>query len=216
MRRILIVDNQYLMRLSLRVIVREIDKDSEITEAENFKQALKLLPNDHFDLIILEVLTDEFSGVKMIDMVRNVDSSVSVLICSTADELLYAEHYILQGANGFVMKADEREEIVTAISTVMNGNRYVSEKVHARLLTRTRLKSNINESLTRRESQILPLILEGRTIREISTILEIHVKSINFYKLSIFRKMQVNNILELADRINLSEHLLRSYPPVQV
>ncbi|SEJ83537.1 DNA-binding response regulator, NarL/FixJ family, contains REC and HTH domains [Dyadobacter sp. SG02] len=211
MKRVLIVDNQFLMRLSLRVVIRELSEEIDVAEAVNFKEALKLLVSGQFDLVILEVLMDEYSGIKMMEMIRGIAPSTAVLICSTGDELLYAEHYILRGASGFVVKTAEKEEILTAISTVINGNRYLSDRVHDRLLTRTELKSKVKEALTKRERQILPLILEGRTTKEISKMLEIHVNSINFYKSNIFRKMQVNNILELAEKVDISKLFPQSY-----
>lgn len=198
MRSFLVIENDDLMRLSLRVIIEQVDPGTDIVEAQNFQDAISLLSVRHFDLVILQTSVDHGSGIRMLQEIRGKDPETAVLICAVGDERLpHAERYLLQGANGFIVKSATREEIVAAISMVLKGKRYVSEQIHADILSRNLPVERYRRALTKREDQVLQLTLQGRSTSEIAHTLSIHRNAVSAFKVKILRKMQVNSIVDL-------------------
>lgn len=203
MKRILIIDGQYLFRLSLQTVLRELDMDCEIVEAESIGSALELLRAEIFDLVVLDIEIENHTGIRMIEFVSRISILASVIIFTSAHEHVHAERYLLVGAKGFIQKSAKREEVVGAMSAVLNGRHYVSNNVH-KLLLNGRPVYNVREPrLSDREREVMQLILQGKLTKEIAGILQIQGNTVSTYKANIFRKMRVNNVLDLAKKVSV-------------
>lgn len=197
MRSVLIIENEDLMGLSLRVIIEQVAPGTDIVEAQNFQAAISLLSTHHFDLVILETPTDHAGGIRMLEEIRGKDPRAAVLICSAGDERLQAERYLLRGANGFIVKSATREEMTTAISMILKGKRYLSQQIYADILSRNLPVEKYKHPLTKREELVMRLTLQGKSTLEIASALSIHRNTVSVFKAKVLRKMQVNSIVGL-------------------
>lgn len=208
MKKILIVEDHFMVRISLRIMLNELYGQAVPFEAENFDDALQLISNHPFELIVLDIDIPGGKGTAMIAQIRQQQPEVVILVCSAADEEKYALDYIAEGANGYLPKSAPQNEAMVAIATVMKRNKYVSQIVQQQLLNGMHKGSKSNNQallvkhLSARESEIMKLMLEGKWIKEIAATLDLRANTVSTYKARIFEKMGVTNVFELFKKVN--------------
>ncbi|ACT93554.1 response regulator [Dyadobacter fermentans] len=203
----LVVDDHFLVRMSMRLVLEDLYPHSIVHEAEDFEDAMSYLLNHQYDLILLDIDIPGGVGTSMIARIREHQQLVPILVCSAADEQFNALEYVSAGANGYLSKSAEKSETVRAIQTVMRKNRYVSEAVQERLLNaivfqkQARKRPTGIKSLSVREREIAELLITGKWVKEIASLLDIQSNTVSTYKARIFEKLGVDNIIELAEKI---------------
>lgn len=212
MKKILIVEDHFMVRISLRIMLNELYGQAVPFEAENFDDALQLIANHSFELIVLDIDIPGGKGTAMIAQIRQQQPDVVILVCSAADEEKYALDYIGEGANGYLSKSAPQKEAMEAIATVMKRNKYVSQIVQQQLLdgvsngSKTNSRVLLLKQLSSREHEIMKLMLEGKWIKEIAANLNLRANTVSTYKARIFEKMGVTNVFELFKKVNAAEH----------
>lgn len=211
MEKILIVEDHFMVRISLKIMLNELYRQAVPFEAENFDKALQLIASHRFELIMLDIDIPGGQGTAMIAQIRQQQPEVVILVCSAADEEKYALDYIAQGANGYLSKSAPKNEAMAAITTVMKRNKYVSQIVQQQLLDGvsngrgTNSRTLLLRQLSSREHEILQLMLEGKWIKEIAAALDLRDNTVSTYKSRIFDKMGVTNVFELFKKVNAAE-----------
>lgn len=211
MEKILIVEDHFMVRISLKIMLNELYRQAVPFEAENFDEALQLIASHRFELIMLDIDIPGGQGTAMIAQIRQQQPEVVILVCSAADEEKYALDYIAQGANGYLSKSAPKNEAMAAITTVMKRNKYVSQIVQQQLLDGvsngrgTNSRTLLLRQLSSREHEILQLMLEGKWIKEIAAALDLRANTVSTYKSRIFDKMGVTNVFELFKKVNAAE-----------
>lgn len=211
MEKILIVEDHFMVRISLKIMLNELYGQAVPFEAENFDEALQLIASHRFELILLDIDIPGGQGTAMIAQIRQQQPEVVILVCSAADEEKYALDYIGQGANGYLSKSAPKNEAMAAITTVMKRNKYVSQIVQQQLLDgvsngrKTNSRTLLLRQLSSREHEILQLMLEGKWIKEIAAALDLRANTVSTYKSRIFDKMGVTNVFELFKKVNAAE-----------
>lgn len=202
---VLIVEDHFLVRMSMKIVLQELYNQATIDEAESFDQAMNRIQGGQYDLILLDIDIPGSQGAAMVGRIRQFQSQTPILICSAADEQQNALHFISAGANGFLPKTAEKAETIKAIATVVKKSRYVSQAVQERLLDVTFGKQTQKpfgaHSLSGREREITELLIAGKWVKEIAAQLDIQSNTVSTYKARIFEKMGVNNLVDLARKI---------------
>ncbi len=201
MKNILIVEDHFLVGMSLRLVLNEVSEHFNIVEVQNFGDALNEISIQEYDLIILDVYIPGGKGLEMLDIIRKETPNVAILICSSVPEEQFAERFIFAGANGFISKSAPQEEIRLAITTVMNGRRYISEKIKTKLLHQKFKKQSVFERLSPREVEITQLMLEGKWTKEIATALDISSSTVSTFKARIFKKLEVESVIDIFVKV---------------
>jgi DNA-binding NarL/FixJ family response regulator len=147
----------------------------------------------------------------MVTEIRKRRNDVRILICSAADEQIFALDYIMAGADGYLTKSANEQEVVKAVSTVLKGMRYVSYVVQERLLEVPNEKTRqpgpqTREGLSNREKQVMDLLLEGKWNKEIAATLNLQSNTVSTFKTRIFKKLGVTNLFELAKKAREQQH----------
>nr|WP_295922893.1 response regulator transcription factor [uncultured Dyadobacter sp.] len=204
---ILIVEDHFLVRMSMKIVLHELYGQTAIDEAESFDQAMSCISGGQYDLILLDIDIPGSQGAAMVGRIRKFQSETPILICSAADEQQNALHFIAAGANGFLPKTAEKAETAKAIATVVKRSRYVSPAVQERLLNvvtfgkQSRKRPFGAKSLSSREREITELLIAGKWVKEIAAQLDIQSNTVSTYKARIFEKMGVNNVVDLARKM---------------
>jgi two-component system, NarL family, invasion response regulator UvrY len=207
-KKILIVEDHFMVRLSQRIMLNELYGKIESFEAENFDEALRLIGSHSFDLVMLDIDIPGGKGTAMIDPIREQQPGVAILVCSAADEGKYALDYITAGANGYLSKAAPKNEAMAAMETVMERNKYISPAIQQQLLNdmqpggRLNRRAHLVKGLSPRESEIMELMLKGKWVKEIGSILDLRPNTVSTYKSRVFEKMGVTNVFELFKKVN--------------
>jgi two-component system, NarL family, invasion response regulator UvrY len=204
MMKILLIEDHFLVRMSQKIVLSELYRQATIIEAESFEEGISFLQTMQIDLILLDIDIPGGKGRSMIERIRERQPAVVILMCSAADEQMHALDYITAGANGYVSKSAEKDEVVTAITTVMKNKRYVSQAIQERLLDSVSgnqsSKHTKVKGLSGREREILYLLIEGKWVKEIASNLNIRANTVSTYKARIFEKLGVSSVVELAKK----------------
>jgi DNA-binding NarL/FixJ family response regulator len=191
-----------MFRERLAQIISAEDDLEMCGEAESCEEALRLIRDTKPDLAIVDVTLRGGSGLVVIPALRNAGYSAPILVLSMHEEALYAERAIRAGANGYITKHRASGEVLSAIRRLLRGDIYLSEKMTTELARSVSRSGKWGPSrslgrLTEREAEVLRLIGQGRTTREIAQTLGVGIASIDTYRARIKEKMNLRNGTEL-------------------
>jgi DNA-binding NarL/FixJ family response regulator len=202
---VLLVDYHKLMRDGIRAI---LERDSEfrvVGEAESGADAVQLCKKTHPELVIMDIGLPGMNGIEATAEILRQCPQTRVLIVSIYDDENAVLSAIRSGARGFVLKRASASDLIDALRTVARGGSYLSSQVSARLLDRIqsgelqlRTSPAPVEKLSPREQQVLRLIADGKTSKDIAVLLELGEQTIRSYRKTLMRKLGVNNVAGLT------------------
>lgn len=202
--RILLTEDHSIVRYGTSLILKNIASDVTVDESDNFEETLKLIDKKSYDLVILDILIPKGNNLDMIPLMRMKQSDIRILVFSGLDERLYALRYLQAGADGYLMKDSPNHEIIDAIRCVLNNGKYVSPSVRQQMLQSLQHKDDDRQNpmltLSDREVEVMQLLIQGRAIGEIAQLMNLQVSTISTYKTRVFKKLEVNNVIELAEK----------------
>jgi len=210
--RIALVDDHLLVRNGIKSLLSEELDLEVIAEGSNGYEAIEIVKTLKPDILIIDVRMPEMNGIEAVRKIQETNSPSKSIVLSMHD----SEEYILQsikaGAYGYLLKDTDKKEFIKAIHTVQSGEKYfsgdISNIIVSNLLekssnpTQPIVKEEINDpfGLTKKEKQILKLILSGKTNTEISLTLSNSKRTIETHRFNLMKKMNVKNLMELASK----------------
>lgn len=205
MLKILIADDHSIVRLGTSLLLKDEFGAVAIFEAANFDQVIDQISKNQFDLILLDINMPGGDNLEMISSIRLKNKNVKILVFSSYEESVFAMRYIHAGASGYLGKDTEEEVVIQAVKTVLKGDKYISEKLVQQQLNNVNNNRSEIATLSDREWEILNLLLKGSSTSEIAHILNLRLNTISTYKIRIFQKMNVSNIVELIEKVKLNK-----------
>lgn len=198
-KKILIVDDHLVVRNGVAMVLEKQIEDVQISNAENFFEAIDLLKDAIFDLIILDINIPGGKYTEMVGEIRAIQPDVKILVFSAHEEEQHALKFISAGANGYLNKLCSEEKMIFAIKSIFESSTYISQELVSKLLDIKGSQKIINpkEVLSKRELQIAELLIEGNGNLEISNKLNIHMSTVSTYKARVFEKLKIHNLVEL-------------------
>jgi DNA-binding NarL/FixJ family response regulator len=183
--------------MGVRLMLEEDYADVSIEEAENGNEIVEKIKVNRYELLILDFQMPNTDTFSIISNLLARDQHLKILIYSMASEKIYAGKLLKAGVKGFLSKEAKNTELLRAVDVVLHGGIYASEEVlHGSTQNTTHL-NNPFEGLSNKEMDILAYLVQGKTTKEISTLLNLQLSTISTHKFRIFRKLNVNNIVEL-------------------
>jgi DNA-binding NarL/FixJ family response regulator len=202
--RVILADDHILVRRGLRRILEENSNLEIAGEAGDGLELLSLLKKVDPDLVILDVSMPHLRGIEAIPEIRQSRPDMKVLVLTMYKEEEYLHQAISAGANGYLLKEDAEGELFTAIESIRRDKIYISPSLVDRSmqnwarLRRGEDKSPVTESLTVREREILKLIAEGKSNKEIGDLLCISVRTVERHRANMMDKLNVRKTAELV------------------
>jgi DNA-binding NarL/FixJ family response regulator len=204
---ILIADDHSIVRYGTSLVIKEVLPNGNIREATNFEQLLKLLDTVTFNLLVLDINIPGGNNLQMIDVIRLRQPGIKILVFSGYDEQLYALRCLQAGADGYVVKQAPEGELKNAIQTILSNDKYISPLIKQHLIKGLANPSaaslNPLSTLSNREMEVMQQLIKGASVAEISNSLSLQISTVSTYKSRIFEKMEVNNIVELVEKVKL-------------
>ena len=203
---ILIVDDHPIVREGMAQLVEQkFGGRHKVTgQADNADEALDKLTLLRPDMVIVDIFLKGSDGIELVKRIRSKDPDINILVLSMHDESLYAGRAIAAGAQGYVMKQEEPEEIIKAIDQILQGKVYLSGRMATSLLrnraTNTDKGLSLISLMTDRELEVFRLFGTGWTTRKIAKHLHLSVKTIETYCARIKEKLELENVNELIQR----------------
>jgi len=200
---ILIVDDHPVVAEGIRKLIQDSQTANVIGVAGTAKSCLDFLRWEKPDVILLDIGLPDMSGIELCKAIKVRDASLKVLALTTFNERSTVVNMMKSGADGYVLKNSDTEEIIEAITVVFKGGKYICDSADALLKETTS-----NELLlTNREKEVLKLIAEGFTNQEIAEKLFISPLTVDSHRKNLITKLEARNTASLI-KIALDKGLL--------
>ena len=202
--KIAIADDYKIYRDGLKVHLAPDDKLEVVLEADNGEELLKELPTAKPDVIIMDLKMPVMDGMEATKEVRKKYPAVKVLVVTMYDDDKFIIHLMENGANGYLLKNTEPEELQRSIYSVHETGYYFNDLVNKALLKKLILKGNIKPSFNQniefseRELEVLKLICEEKTAAEIGKELFISARTVEGHRTKLIEKVGVRNTAGLV------------------
>lgn len=204
---ILIADDHKLIRETWSYILNNDPRFKVVAACGNGEEAVELAKEKHPGIILMDINMTPFSGLEATKQIRKIMPDSKIIGVTMHSQPAYAKKMLQIGARGYVTKNSSKEEMIKAILEVYQGNKYVCEEIRNILsdqsLEEKQDSPSIN-TLTEREMQIINLIKQGFSSKEIAGNLEISLKTVEVHRHNILKKLKLKNSASLVNFINNS------------
>lgn len=213
---IVLADDHVLVRNGIKAML-ESDSDIQVIgEASSGAEALEVARQVHPDILVLDIRMPGMTGLEAAAKLENVAPDTKAVILSMHD----SEDYVLQaldaGAYGYLLKDTDKNEFIRALKQIQAGNKYFSGAVSNVLANRllnakpaTKLSTVAEDPyhLTRKEKEILRLVIDGKQNKQIADTLGKSVRTIETHRFNIMKKLNVNNAIDMVNKV-VKENLI--------
>ncbi len=210
MKSVLVSEDHAIVRFGITAIIKDLIHPVQVVEAADFDETIRRLSETAFDLLILDINIPGGNNLQMISAVRLRQPDIAILIFSGYDEQMFGINYIQAGADGYLEKHAPEEEIRRAILTMIESGKYITPGIRSRLMEHTghhrqtaSHKGNPLLALSGREKEVMQLLARGMSVMNISRTLNLQVTTVSTYKGRIFEKLNISNVIELAEKVRL-------------
>ncbi|HRJ21237.1 MAG TPA: response regulator transcription factor [Bryobacteraceae bacterium] len=204
---ILLVDDHKIMRDGLKAILRQSGDFRVVGEAGSGLDAVDLAASLQPHLILMDINLPGLNGIEATTEILRHTPSARIVILSMYDDEASVIQAIRSGARAFLLKKASDSDLLDALRTVARGGSYLSPQVSDRLLTRIQRghldsagapSGSLIDALTPREQQVMRLIAEGKTSKEVAVLLNLGVQTVRSYRKTLMKKLGVNNVAGLT------------------
>jgi DNA-binding NarL/FixJ family response regulator len=198
-RRILIADDHALFRAGVRALLEEHTDWDVGGEASTGEEALRLMKNEDWDAVLLDISMPDRSGIDILRQIRPHKPNMPILILSMYPEDQYAVNLLRAGATGYLTKDVVPEQVVAALRTLLAGRKYISNEV-AQLLADDVDGGGrpLHSALSEREFQIFCKIAAGKSVGDIADELHLSNKTVSTYRARVLEKMNLSSNADLT------------------
>jgi DNA-binding NarL/FixJ family response regulator len=199
---VIIADDHSLFREGFERILRSIKKSRTVHHAENGKQVVELLKQHTVDLIFMDIRMSELNGIETTFKVKQQYPNIKIIAISMMDDKSNIIKMFKAGADGYLLKNTSISEIQLAIDTVLQDKKYYSEAIE-RIIADTGKTEDIpsikpyQAELSKREIEIIGLICQSYTNKEIGEILNIAEKTVSSHREHIYHKLGLEKVVDL-------------------
>lgn len=202
---ILLVDDHKLIRDSWAFILNSDPRFVVIAETDSGEEAIELAKEKKPDIILMDVNMTPLNGFEATKQIHKISPNSKIIGVSMHSMPAYAKRMLQLGAMGYVTKNSSRQEMIDAIIEVHKGKKYICEEVK-NILAQQELDENSDggdmNSLSRRELDIVKLLKEGLSSKEIAAQLNITLKTVEVHRYNILKKLKLKNTAALVNFIN--------------
>jgi NarL family two-component system response regulator LiaR len=197
---VLLVDDHKIMRDGIKAILRHTDEFRVVGESEDGTDAVQYCRKSRPDIILMDIGLPGLNGVETTQEILRHYPEARVIILSMYDDEHSVVSAIRAGARAFVLKKASDSDLIDALRTVAKGGSYLSPQVSDRLLNRiqrgdleAKTTDAVLDGLSPRELQVLRLVAEGKTSKEIAVMLDLGLQTVRSYRKTMMKKLGVNN-----------------------
>jgi DNA-binding NarL/FixJ family response regulator len=203
---IILADDHVMVRRALKGLIQKISNVEVVGEASDGFELLELVAQKKPDLVIVDIAMPKLRGLEATREIKKKTPEVKVIILTIHNEKEYLDYALSAGAEGYLLKEDSDDELFAAIETVRRGGTYISRLLASQmadiLVEQRRAKEGqakvSAEPLSNRERQIVKLIAEGKSSKEIAALLSISARTAQHYRASAMKKLNIKKTADLV------------------
>lgn len=202
--RVLIADDHTIMRAGLRSLLEKEDQIEVVGEAENGRRAVQLAIEHEPDVVVMDVSMPDLNGIEATSQVLASLPEAKVIALSMHTDKRFVMGMLRAGASGYLLKDCASQELASAIVSVASNKKYLSPDIAGVVIEDSLYgglqeeKGTISSMLSAREREVLQLIAEGWSTRQIASHLYVSVKTIETHRRQIMKKLDLHNIADLT------------------
>lgn len=209
--KVVLVDDHELVRAGIRALLNTMLTIQVVGECGDGLEVIELLQQHAPDVLILDISIKNINGIDVLELIAQQQLPVKVLILSMHNNVEYVARCLRYGAHGYLLKDAAVDELEPAIIHVREGRTYISKDIEINLLEKLLLSDYCSTSplalLTQRQKQILTLIAQGFSTREIAKASFISIKTVETHRAHIMSRLQIFDVAGLV-RFALQEKLI--------
>jgi DNA-binding NarL/FixJ family response regulator len=201
--RVLLADDHTLVLAGIRALVEEIEGVQIVAEAANGREAVAAAKAQRPDLVIMDISMKELNGIEATAQIKAALPATRVLILSMHTTEDFVRRALKAGASGYLVKDSAPLELKMAMEAIMKDEIYLSSRVSRHLVTglvqgRADEHEASLDSLTARQREILQMIAEGKSTKEIAFVLEVSVKTVETHRAGIMDRLRIHDVAGLV------------------
>ena len=203
--KVFIVDDHQLVIEGIKSLLNDDENIEIIGSATNAERCVQFFLHQTADVVLMDISLPDMIGIDLCKIISEKNHSIKIIALSTFTEGTYVRKMIESGAKGYLLKNASKYEIIKAITTVFNGENYLTFEAEKALKYENELQNKLPK-LTKREKEVLLLISQGYTNNQISEKLFISIDTVDSHRKNLYSKMNVNNtatLLKFASENNL-------------
>jgi DNA-binding NarL/FixJ family response regulator len=207
---IIIADDHKLIRETWTYILNRDSRFKVIGSCSNSEEAVKMSEQKQPNVVLMDINMIPFSGIEATRQIREVAPESRIIGVTMHSQPAYAKKMLQFGASGYVTKNSSREEMVTAILEVSKGNKYICDEIKELITDSVEDPSSFSavNTLTEREMDVINLIRQGSSSKDISAKLNISIKTVEVHRHNILKKLKLKNAASLIHFMNTSSVLI--------
>lgn len=214
--RIVLVDDQAIVRAAFKSLLERIPNFQVVGDAGDARKGIELVEQLRPDLVILDITMPGLSGLDAVGPLKKASPSTRVLIASQHEGQKFVQQALQAGADGYLSKDSEPEELAVAIEAIRRGDSYLSPKVASGIMARVvrgeapaPSESSALSVLTPREREVFQLLALGKANKEVAAQLDLSLGTVKKHRENLQRKLDCHSAAELA-RLAIREGLLNA------
>lgn len=201
--RVILADDHAVVRKGLQLFIGYEDNLHLVGEASDGDELMELVGSVEADILLLDLDMPKMNGITAIRKIKEKDPELKIIVLTMHPEDIYGKTALQMGASGYIIKDDEPKKLVKAINRVYEGEQIFSEEI----LSNKRKYKPIK--LSQREIEVLKLLSNGKSNKEISEELEISDKTVSTYKLRLLNKIGAKSVVDLINFANNYQDILK-------
>lgn len=207
--RVVLADDHVFVRDGIKSLLENEANIIVVGEAIDGLDALKVVGNCKPDLLIVDIRMPHLTGIEVVEKLRSQNNTVKIVVLSMHESEEYVLKSIKAGADGYLLKGSSKDEFLKALHTVANGGKYFSGDISSILIgqltnpslnTETKPVLDDEMMITKREKEILKLLLSGKGNKEIAEALDISKRTAEVHRFNLMKKLKVKNLMELSNK----------------
>lgn len=207
--RVILADDHVFVRDGVKSLLENESNFEVVGEAVDGLDAIEKTNALEPDLLILDIRMPNLTGIEVVEKLRSQQNFVKIIMLSMHESEEYVLKTIRAGADGYLLKGSSKEEFLKALHSVCEGKKYFSGDISEILVSQLNqkivepAKTVLDETIiTKREKEILSLLLAGKGNKEISEALDISKRTAEVHRFNLMKKLKVKNLIELSNKAN--------------
>ncbi|MFH6995337.1 response regulator [Flavobacterium sp. FlaQc-48] len=207
--RVVLADDHVFVRDGIKSLLENEANIEVVGEAIDGADALEVVAASKPDLLIVDIRMPNLTGIEVVEKLRSENNNVKIIMLSMHESEEYVLKSIKAGADGYLLKGSSKEEFLKALHTVAAGGKYFSGDISSILISQLTHSSTSLEPkqslademmITKREKEILTLLLSGKGNKEIAEALDISKRTAEVHRFNLMKKLKVKNLMELSNK----------------
>jgi two-component system response regulator NreC len=202
--RVLIADDHGVVRKGLRLLLEQYPELEVVGEAANGREVVRLAAETQPDVVLMDIAMPLLNGIDAAEQIRKADDRIGLVILTMHADEEYLLRALNAGVKGYLLKESAEQDLLRAVLTVAQGKPFFSPAITETLLEdymRVLKQHSLSDSfelLTNREKEVLQLLAEGKTNKDVAALLNIGVSTVESHRTNLMQKLNLHNTAELV------------------